>query len=181
MATFVNYYPCSYGDSFVAMFSGQLIPREHNLVTVSTGEFKQVNFYQQDPAEQQQRLTQLPDGIYSCHRQYQFDFSPHRVVSIRLDFTDFLATRFKKIHVDQMKKTFANSMIAQLEKKLTFDQLVISDYVLWSKKNIFTTDIELPLGLIYNKPALKNFCLQHNFIFNEAQVDDMLIDIATYQ
>jgi hypothetical protein len=162
------------------MFLGKLITRERNLITTSIGEFKQINFYQQDAKIQQQQLAQLVDGIYSCHRQYQFDFSPHRVVSIRLDFTDFLASRFKKVHVDQMKKTFANPLIVQLEKKLTFEQLVTVDYVSWSKKNIFTTDIELPLSLIYNKPALKNFCNQHNFMFNEAQVDDIIIDIANY-
>jgi len=181
MATFINYYPCSYGDSFVAMFSGQLIPREHNLVTVSTGEFKQLNFYQQDSNIQQQRLSQLTDEIYSCHRQYQFDFFPHRVVSIKLDFNNFLAARFEKVHVDQMEKTFANPLILQLEKKFTFAQLVNIDYVSWSKKNIFPTDIELPLGLIYNKPALKDFCLQHNLVFNEAQVDDIITDITKYQ
>jgi hypothetical protein len=180
MATFINYYPCSYGDSFVAMFSGKLIARKNNLITVSNGEFKQIAFYQQHPNTQQQQLSQLVDGIYSCHRQYQFDFSPHRVVSIKLDFTNFLPTRFKKIQVDQMKKTFANPLIAQLEKKLTFEQLVNFDYVSWSKKNIFTTDIELPLSLIYNKPALKNFCAQYNFVFNEAQVDNIVTDIANY-
>lgn len=181
MATFINYYPCSYGDSFVAMFSGKLIARKNNLITASRSEFKQIEFYQQHPDTQQQQLSQLVDGIYSCHRQYQFDFSPHRVVSIKLDFTDFLPTRFKKIHVDQMQKTFANPIIAQLGKKLTFEQLVISDYTQWSKNNIFATDIELPLSLIFNKPALHRFCVEFNFVFNEAQVDEILTDMATYQ
>ena len=181
MATFINYYPCSYGDSFVAMFSGQLIPRKHNLVKTSTGEFKQIDFYQQDSVTQQQRLSRLGNEIYSCHRQNQFDFSPHRVVSIRLDFDDFLAARFKKVHIDQLKKSFANHLVAQLEKKLTFEQLVKLDYVSWSKKNIFATDIDLPLGLIYDKVALKKFCLQHNFIFNSEQVDDIVLDLAKYK
>lgn len=180
MATFINYYPCSYGDSFVAMFSGKLIARKNNLINVSNGKFKQIEFYQQHTDTQQQQLNQLIDGIYSCHRQYQFDFSPHRVVSIKLDFTDFLAGRFKKIHVDQMQNFFANPLIAKLKNKLTFEQLVTVDYVSWSKKNIFPTDIELPLSLIYNKPALKNFCDQHNFVFNEAQVDEIIIDITSY-
>jgi hypothetical protein len=181
MATFINYYPCSYGDSFTAMFSGQVIPRKNNIIPLMSDEFKQLNFYQQDSDTKQQRLSQLVDKIYSCHRQYQFDFSPHRVVSIRLDFDDFLAKRVKEVHFDQLKKTFANPFIAQMKKKLTFDQLITIDYVSWNKKNIFTTDIDLPLSLIYDKSKLKKFCSQHNFIFNEAQVDDIIMDIARYK
>jgi hypothetical protein len=181
MATFINYYPCSYGDSFVAMFSGQKIQRKENLITAKNNEFKQIKFYQQDPITIQQYLNQLSDGIYSCHRQNQFDFLPHRVVSIRVDFDKFLPTRFKKIHIEQLKKYFQNPVILKLEQKLTFEQLVMYDYTSWSKKNIFTTDIELPISLIYNKSKLENFCSQNNFVFNEEQVDEIVTDIEKYK
>jgi hypothetical protein len=185
MATFVNYYPCTYGDTFVAMFSGQKIQRKNNLIKTQTSDpsviFKQTEFYQQDTKTIKQHLNQLPDGIYSCHRQNQIDFLPYRVISIRLDFDEFLPSRFKHVHIDQMKKTFKNPLIKNLEKKLTFEQLVIFDYARWSRVNILSTDIELPISMIYNKSKLQDFCLENKFVFDEDQVDELVKDLEQYQ
>jgi hypothetical protein len=185
MATFVNYYPCSYGDTFVAMFSGQKIQRKDNLIITKTddlsGIFKQMDFYQQNAETKKQQLSQLPDDIYSCHRQHQFDFLPHTVISVRLDISDFLPSRFRDVHIEQLKLAFANPLIEKLGKKFTFDQLVMFDYTRWSKHNILATDIELPMSLIHDKPKLKNFCLKNNFAFNEEQVDELIKDMEKYQ
>ena len=185
MATFVNYYPCSYGDTFVAIFSGQKIQRKDNIIITKTndisGIFKQMDFYQQDTETQQQYLNHLPDGFYSCHRQNQFDFSPHTVVSIRLDIDNFLPSRFRDVHIEQLKLTFKNPLIKKLEKKLAFEQLVIFDYTSWSKRNILSTDIGFPLSLIYDKSKLKNFCWENNFAFDEEQVDELVRDMEKYQ
>ena len=185
MATFVNYYPCSYGDTFVAMFSGQKIQLKDNLIITKTddlsGIFKQMDFYQQDAETKKQQISQLPDEIYSCHRQNQFDFTPHTVISIRLDVNNFLPSRFQNVHIQQLKLTFANPLIEELRKKLTFDQLVIFDYTRWSRNNILSTDIELPMSLIHDKSKLKNFCLKNNFVFNEEQVDELVRDMEKYQ
>ena len=43
MAIFVNYYPCSYGDSLVSMFSNLGIQRENNLITTPVNYFKFTN------------------------------------------------------------------------------------------------------------------------------------------
>jgi hypothetical protein len=185
MATFVNYYPCSYGDTFVAMFSGQKIQRKDNLIITQTndlsGTFKQMDFYQQDTETKKHQLGQLPDGIYSCHRQKQFDFSPHTVVSIRLDVNNFLPLRFRDVHIQQLKLAFENPLIEKLGKKFTFEQLVIFDYTRWSRDNILPTDIELPISLVHDKPKLKNFCLENNFEFDEEQVDELVGDMEKYQ
>jgi hypothetical protein len=184
MATFVNYYPCSYGDTFVAMFSGQKIQRKDNLIIKKTDDlgatFKQIDFYQQDAETKKQQLSRLPDEIYSCHRQHQFDFLPHTVISIRLDVNNFLPARFRDVHIEQLKLTFKNPLIEKLEKKLTFEQLVIFDYTLWSKNNILSTDIELPMSLVHDKLKLKNFCLENNFVFDEEQVDELIRDMERY-
>lgn len=185
MATFVNYYPCSYGDTFVAMFSGQKIQRKDNLIITKTDDlsatFKQMDFYQQDAETKKQQLSQLPDDIYSCHRQNQFDFSPHRVVSVRLDISDFLPSRFRDVHVEQLKLAFKNPLIEKFEKKLTFEQLVMFDYKHWSRNNILPSDIELPMSLVHDKLKFKNFCLRNNFDFNEEQVDELVSDMEKYQ
>jgi hypothetical protein len=140
-----------------------------------------MDFYQQDTESKKQHLSQLPDDIYSCHRQHQFDFSPHTVISIRLDVDSFLPSRFRDVHIEQLKLTFKNPLIEKLEKKLTFEQLVIFDYTRWSRNNILPTDIELPISLVYDKPKLKNFCLKNNFVFNEEQVDELVRDMEKYQ
>ena len=185
MAIFVNYYPCSYGDSLVAMFSGKKIQRKRNLIISDTDEtdldFKALDFYQKDSIIQQQITNSLGNEIYSCHRQDQFDFTPHTVISVVLDVDDFLPKRFEQIHLLQKGKTFGNAVILQMQHKLTIEQLVKFDYSLWAKTNVLPMDVLMPLSLIHRPKELEKFCETYNLKFDQTQIDEITNDMKQYQ
>ena len=185
MAIFVNYYPCSYGDSLVAMFSGKKIQRQYNLIIPDTDgtelDFKELDFYQKDTTSQQQILHKLDNSVHSCHRQSQFDFSPHKVISVILDFDDFLPKRFNQIHLIQKGKTFSNDQVLKLQHKYSVEQLVKLDYTLWNRSNVLPTDVLLPLSLIHNSQKLREFCKIHDLDFDQDQLDEITNDMKQYQ
>ena len=172
MATFVNYYPCSYGDSLINMFLGKNNTRQNNLITASNPQFKLLPFYNLKKNEQEKILKNIENKIYACHRQNQFDFgSSHKVVSIQLDKIDFLPERFKQIHLNQFGGDICNPILKQLVSKLPLEEIIKLDYQTWSKKNILSSDILLPISMLWNKEMLKNFCDKFNFVFDPMQVE----------
>lgn len=179
MSTFVNYYPCSYGDSLINMFSAQNKSRTNNLVILdSTDLFKQPEFYERDLQEQHKMLSELdPAVIYGCHRQHGFDFgSSHRVVSIDLDYIDFLPNRIKSVHLAQMKEILLASKFSKLDHK---DKIKF-EYRIWAKNNIFDTDVRLPFSLLFDAKGMRDFCHQHNFNFDQNLVNEIVKDLQQY-
>jgi len=181
MAIFLNYYPCSYGDSLVNMFLGKSTVRQNNLIYVDRPQFKLLTFYNLDQAQQQIILRNLDNTIYSCHRQNQFDFGhDHQVISILLDKIDFLPKRFEQIHMHQMGKDISNPLLHQLKSKTTLDKIIKADYQTWSKKNILSTDKILPISMLWDQVKLKQFCDKFNFEFSSSQVNEIIDDMNRY-
>jgi hypothetical protein len=160
------------------MFSGQNIKRTNNLVILETTDlFKQPEFYNRDSKEQQQILNNLDqDVIYGCHRQHQFDFRSNKVISIELDFIDFLPKRIQAIHIDQMKEI----LLASKFEKLNHTDKIKFEYKIWSKNNIFSTDAKLPISLVFDSKGMQEFCLEHNFLFDQTLLEDIVNDMQTY-
>lgn len=185
MAIFVNYYPCSYGDSLVSMFQGLNKKRTKKYVSLNSKKrtwFKLLDFYQATPDQQKSLLSMLnPKLITSCHRQYQFDFGKdNTVISIVLDDLSWIGRRFCDVHIGQLGKTLANSTLMQFQSKLSLDQLVVYDYKQWAKHNIFATDIKLSISTVRDHSKFKNFCNKHSLAFVPGQVDEILCDINNY-
>ena len=185
MAIFVNYYPCSYGDSLVSMFNGTQKKRYKNVVVLNSKSFwfKVLDFYKATPHQQQQLLLQpKPNSIIGVHRQFQFDFGDnHKVISIVLDHAPWFATRFQAVHIDQRKKNLSNLKLLQLQHKIPMHDLIWHDYQKWAKVNILDTDVQLPFSLLKNPAQFKEFCTEHNLIFNQAQVDEIVADTKRYK
>jgi len=185
MAIFVNYYPCSYGDSLVAMFQGLNKSRVNKHVFLNSKKrtwFKLLDFYQ-STAEQQQSLLSIlnPNLITSCHRQRQFDFGKdNTVISVVLDDLSWIGRRFREVHINQLGKTLSNPTLMPFWSKLSFEELVVYDYKQWAKYNIFDTDVKLPISTLHNHSDFKSFCNKHNLAFAPEQVDEILCDINKY-
>ena len=58
MTILVNYYPCSYGDSLVAMLNNSDIVRENNIVNIDSF-LKKLDFYKSDSDNQKFLLSSL--------------------------------------------------------------------------------------------------------------------------
>lgn len=182
MAIFVNYYPCSYGDSLVSMFSNLGIQRENNLITTPVNYFKFTNFYNLPAEEKLEILKKLENNIYSCHRQNQFDFGKeYKVISILLDDINFLPGKFKSIHIDQLGKNFTNPVTLKLSNKLSLTELIKFDYQYWSKKNILSSDVVLPISLLRNNKEIQLFCKKNNLAYNQNCIDEIKKDMSKYQ
>lgn len=177
MAVFVNYYPCSYGDSLVKMFSGQPLSRDNGVVS-NTSLFKKLNFYNMPADQKQSMLCRLAaNQVVSCHRQGSFDFgSSHRVISVELDLLDFLAPRMQKIHIGAYK------LIGPLANnpRLTWDQKIFADYHYWKRNNILPSDVILPITTVIDKKKLADFCQAQDLIFDKEWADDIKQDFDQY-
>ena len=184
MAIFVNYYPCSYGDSLVSMFNGTRKKRCKNIVVLNSKSFwfKHLDFYKATPQQQQQLLLQLnPKSIIGGHRQYQFDFGHnHKVISIVLDHAPWFAARFKAVHIDQRKKNLSNLKLLQLQHKIPMHDLIWHDYQQWAKVNILNTDLQLPFSLLKNPAQFKEFCKLHGLKYFQSAVDEILHNTLQY-
>lgn len=185
MAIFVNYYPCSYGDSLVSMFQGLNKKRKNKLVFLNSRKriwFKLIEFYQATFDQQQSLLSVLNSNIViSCHRQYEFDFGKdHTVISIVLDDLSWIGRRYREVHINQLGKTLYNPKLIQFQNKLSIEELVVYDYKQWAKHNIFDSDIKLPISTLCNHDAFKSFCNKYNLAFVSEQVDEILCDINKY-
>jgi hypothetical protein len=183
MAIFVNYYPCTYGDSLVSMFSGQNITRKNNLIDNKNHYFKFLDFYNLGPLEQTQKLSLLDNThIYSCHRQYAFDFgTEHQIISIFPDVVDFLPNRIKQIHLDQFKKKLNHPLVEKLKDKVSIDDLIKFDCRTWARTNILKFDVVIPFSNIFDNDIMEKFCNQHNFKYNKSCIDEILTNIKQYQ
>jgi hypothetical protein len=184
MAIFVNYYPCSYGDSLVSMFNGTRKKRYKNIVVLNSKSFwlKHLDFYKATSEQQQQLLSQLgTSSIIGIHRQYQFDFGhSHKVISIVLDHAPWFAARFQAVHIDQKKKNLSNLKLLQLQHKIPMHDLICHDYQQWAKVNILDTDVQLPFSLLKNPAQFKEFCTLHGLKYFQSAVDEILHNTLQY-
>jgi len=184
MAIFVNYFPCSYGDSLVSMFNGMQKKRYKNIVILNSKSFwfKHLDFYKATSQQQQQLLSQLStSSIIGIHRQYQFDFGHnHKVISIVLDNAPWFAPRFKAVQIDQRKKNLSNLRLLQLQHKVPIHDLIWHDYQQWAKVNILDTDVQLPFSLLKNPVQFKEFCTLHEFKYLQSAVNEILHNTLQY-
>jgi len=186
MAIFVNYYPCTYGDSLVSMFQGLNKTRINKLVSLNSRKriwFKLLEFYQSTVDQQQNLLSTLNSNvIISCHRQHQFNFGKdNTVISIVLDEFDWIGNRYLDVHINHLGKKLANPKLMQFETKFPIKDLVVYDYKQWAKYNILDTDIKLPFSFIYNTRELQDFCGTHNLKFSQKKIDEIIKNIDQYK
>lgn len=177
MAVFVNYYPCSYGESLVNMFGKAEVTRSKEIIEASVPTFKFTDFYLLNVLDREKILQDSLNDFYPCHRQNAIEFSGHDTISVVLDVLDFLPARYQKVHLPKLKNFFGNSKLNLLVNKIPFDRLVFKDYEIWSKTNILKNDKILMFSWIVNDNArLKNFCEEHNFFYDQLQIDEIKKD-----
>ena len=183
MAIFLNYYPCTYGDSLASMFLGYTKSRKNNIISSKTNYFKLLDFYNLNLADRIQKLSSLDNNqIYSCHRQNAVDFGQeHRVVSIFPDVLDFLPNRVIQVHIEQFGKQLNNPLVEKLKNKVPMYDLIKFDCCSWAKTNILKSDTILPFSFLQNQDKLKLFCKDNNFTYNQDCVGEILNDIKRYQ
>lgn len=182
MAIFVNFYPCSYGDSLATMFSGQTKNRTNrtNGIIISNYKFfKLPYFYTWSRQEQNTLLDNINPGIYSCHRQNGINLYPHKIISIVLDKTDFLPRRFMDIQVGLFNKDI-NPTLIKLKDKISYSDLIMHDYKTWAKTNILANDIKFPISFLNNKQEVIYFCEYHNLKYDNDMIDSILNDMVRY-
>jgi hypothetical protein len=190
MTVFVNYYTCSYGDSFVNMFNGEPVQRIGNLAKCQYHEFVEPDFYTGSPIWQKEKLKQfqrLSKPAVSCHRQYQFDFTKVfdediSVITIILDELDFLPARFKHIHLDSRKKVIKHPTLQKLLDRYPdrYQEIVLADYQNWVNKNCLDTDIKFYFSWINDGSKISKFCNEHQLKFNQNWLDDIINNKQQY-
>jgi len=179
--TFVNYYPCSFGDSIVAMFNNQPLKlNSTNSSGSNMGILKQIKFYEMNIAAQQQELDNLlslKNQAYAGHRQNRLDYTTFnqdfQVVTIIIDeFLDKIIKRFQEIH----KYKIENPVISKiLDKNPTLaTQTLIVDYTNWAKNNILDSDILLKLSVMLNKNEMQEWCRANQLNFNVDYIDNII-------
>lgn len=179
MAVFVNYYPCSYGDSLVAMFLSKPLYRESDLAVADTHYFKLQSFYAMPDPARRSILNNLPkQGIYSCHRQHGIDFGlDHVVISIDVDHVEWLCARVRHIHLDKMALSLDNPIARRVLERQGLDQAIRHDYVTWKRKNILSTDICIRDTDFCDTKGIEVLCQTHHLGFNEHWLKDIQQDI----
>ena len=187
MTVLVNYYPCSYGDSLVAMLNNSDAIREDNIIPADsfTDSFlKKLYFYNLNPDKQKSLLSSLDkNSAYSCHRQNKLDFAKLAevtVISIVLDRTDFLFKRFPAIQLTQNKKKFGNATIQKFIDKVPMETLIAADYAKWAKLNILSTDIKLSFSELIDPSQCLDFCQVNNLNFNIERINDIKNNLNQY-
>ena len=183
MAILVNYYPCSYGDSLVAMLNNSDIVRENNIVNIDSF-LKKLDFYKLDSDNQKSLLSSLDkNSAYSCHRQNGLDFTKLaevNVISIVLDQMDFLFKRFPAIHLTQNKNKFGDVNFEKFINKVPMEKLITADYAKWAKLNILSTDIKLSFSELIDPTQCSNFCQKNTLNFNVERINDIKNNLNQY-
>lgn len=183
MAILVNYYPCSYGDSLVSMLNGASPARLNGQIDTDAPVFKQQDYYLGSQDKKINLLKNLDNRAYSCHRQKSFDYAVAgqiTVISINVDWIDFLPGRVKKIHLEKNKNKIDNPVLQKLSHKLSLEQLILFDYKSWAKTNILETDIVLDFTTLIDTTKCENFCSTHNLNYNKDWVVDIQKDLQKY-
>lgn len=183
MTILVNYYPCSYGDSLVAMLNNSDAIRKDNVITTNSF-LKELDFYNLNSDKQKSLLSSLDKNFaYSCHRQNGLDFAKLAkvtVISIVLDQIDFLFKRFPAIHLTQNKKKFGDANIEKFIDKVPMETLISADYAKWTKINILSTDIKLSFSELIDPLQCSNFCQVNNLNFNIERINDIKNNLNQY-
>ena len=161
------------------MFSGLYRPRQDRRIEMHRMRFKQPDFYQRSPQDREELLRELaPDRIEPCHRQNSVSFGDHRVISLRLDRTDFLARRNQVVHHNRF--ITRHPLVERLRGHVSDDQLVLFEYHQWAKDNILPGDIILNFSTVLNHSAMLAFCQEHGLGFNDQMRTDIENDIKHY-
>lgn len=190
MTVLVNYYTCSYGDSFINMFNGNPVLRQNGIAKCNFSTFIEPDFYVKDVETQKQHWAQcqkLKFRAVPCHRQNSYDFlnffeEPIKVITIVLDEINFLAPRFKRIHLERRKKSINNSTLAQMLDlyPTKHKEIITQDYNKWITHNMLATDIEFRFSWLRDQQKTQNFCNTHNLEFDQSWVENILQDVEQY-
>lgn len=181
MSVFVNYYPCSYGESLLNMFGNFSVQRKNEIIKVSDWRFKRQEFYGLDPAQQKSILIDLDQPFYACHRQNRFVFEGHVTVSIILDVIDFLPKRYQHVHMPTVDCILSNKKLLPLVGKIPIEKIIIKDYNTWAESNIFKDDLKIMFSWIIDKNLfLEEFCHSNNFFYDQTRVDEIKQDFLRW-
>ena len=190
MTILVNYYTCSYGDSFVNMFNGQPVKRVNDLARCCFDKFIEPVFYDltykhryQDWIDcQKLNLIAVP-----CHRQNSFDFVKEldesvKIISIILDWDDFLGDRFKSIHLNDRNKFILDSRLKKILdlSPSHYKEIINADYKRWARTNCFNTDIKFNFSWIFDMNKIEEFCLTNNVKFDQDWIIDIRKNLQQY-
>lgn len=180
MAVFVNYYPGSYGDSLVSMFSGEPIQRYQGRVQRDS-QFKFLDFYSKSAEQRNQILQDLgADEIISCHRQQGIDLGhQHRVISVIMQDQSWFPKRVKNLHIIGNQKNLAGPWSSS--NHLTDEQKIWLDYTHWKKYNVLHSDIMLPFSTVTSEDQMQQFCQSLDLRFDLEYLRDIRQDIMAYQ
>ena len=190
MTILVNYYTCSYGDSFVSMFNGHPVKRVNGLANTCFGKFIEPVFYnpQYEHRSQDWEDYQKLDLIaVPCHRQNAFDFVKEfnqsiKTISIVLDWSDFLGDRFKSIHMDGRNKFVLNNKLKKILEifPLRYKEIINADYKKWAKVNCLDADIKFNFSWIFDMERVEEFCLNNNLKFDQDWIMDIRKNLQQY-
>ena len=190
MTVLVNYYTCSYGDSFVNMFNGNPTLRVNGIAHCNFSKFVEPIFYTQTLDSQQRDWQQCQDlelNSAPCHRQLGYDFAKVldkdiKVITIELDNIDFLPKRLKKIHLDGRNKAINDPVLDKILKAHPdrYQEVIAKDYQNWLKHNRLQADIEFRFEWIHDPDTVQKFCDQHNLGFDNAWLENIKHDLKQY-
>jgi hypothetical protein len=190
MTVFVNYYTCSYGDSFTNMFGGYPVNRQGGIATCSFDGFIQPEFYSANLSDKIYKdFLETKFDVVACHRQNKFNFEKLelpdvKVITIIVDdaVIDLLIKRFKKIHLDFRNKSLGNKLLddMRLARPELSSQLIALDYKKWANENCLDSDIKLHLSWVNDLNKIESFCQQHNLKYNKNWIENIKLDMLQY-
>jgi hypothetical protein len=184
----VNYYPCSYGDTLVAMFSDNgHVRNTHGFIRAPASELKEPDFYKLTRAAQLAHWQELQlCQVLSCHRQQGFDFNllgPVRVVSVIVNDRKWLHCRVEKHHLGFRGLNFNQDWLRKLHNKLNNNvvhQIIEADYRKWLYANVLDTDLVINFEEMLNKEYFSKWCQLNNLQYNSTYIDDIKSDLKKY-
>jgi hypothetical protein len=182
---FLNYYPCSYGDTLAAMFSGIIPDWTGKRTQGAWGDFKFPEFYSLSLEDKISFWQQFPfNFITCCHRQNGFNFNaiePVQVISIRVNDRTWLHNRVMKLQWNNFE--IKNPVLEQIRTQLSQEnhyKIVEAEYIKWSKQNILESDLVLDFEII-KTDKLVDWCKQHNLGYSQDTVNLIKNDLKKYQ
>jgi len=188
MTVFVNYYTCSYGDSFVNMFGGHPVERQRDIAKCFFTGFIEPEFYNGSPTDQiLKEFVETGYNVVPCHRQNKFDFkklnlSNVTVITIIVDDINLLVNRFAKIHLRTRNKPLGNVLLNNLRlarPELTA-QLIELDYKKWIDNNLLDGDVKFHLSWVNDLIKVEQFCQNHKLFYNKNWIENIKMDMLQY-
>lgn len=183
----LNYFPCSYGDTLVAMFCNFKLQRKNSVAINPIALLKLQNFYSLSLEEKKQQwpsIKQYP--VVACHRQKEFDFNqiePVKVISIKINQREWLYNRVKAVQWKYYGQDVGDPILKQLKTRLSDkDQNLIieKDYQMWAQSNILPSDEILDFEMLLDNSII-DWCNQRQLNVDPNILEIIRQDILKYQ